>query len=104
MYETKLKGLDGIAVYKSLHFSADSIGNFPEVGEMHADCGCHWRFFRERINWVFMFLFEIFHDAQNSMDLNFVVTILVFAHSKYFLMHITLSSKLAKHLFTPFVQ
>ena len=51
-----------------------------------------------------MFLFEIFHDAQNSMDLNFVITILVFAHSKYFLMHITLSSKLAKHLFTPFVQ
>jgi len=38
------------------------------------------------------------------MDLNFVITILVFAHSKYFLMHITLSSKLAKHLFTPFVQ
>jgi len=32
MYETKLKGHDGIAVYKSLHFSADFIGNFPEVG------------------------------------------------------------------------
>jgi len=33
MYETKLKGRDGIAVYKSLHFSPDYIGNFPEIGE-----------------------------------------------------------------------
>jgi len=32
MYETKLKGHDGIAVYKSLHFSADFIGTLPEVG------------------------------------------------------------------------
>ena len=32
MYETKLKGHDGIAVYNSLHFLADLIGNFPEVG------------------------------------------------------------------------
>jgi len=43
MYETELKGHDGIAVYKSLHFSADFIGNFPEVGEMHVDGGCHMR-------------------------------------------------------------
>ena len=41
MYETKLKGHDGIAVYKSLHFSADFIGNFPKVGETHVDGGCH---------------------------------------------------------------
>jgi len=50
MYVTKLKGRDGIAVYKSLHFSPDFIGNFPEVGGTHADGGCHWRFLRERIN------------------------------------------------------
>ena len=35
----KLKWHDGIAVYKSLHFSADFIGNFPEVGETHVDGG-----------------------------------------------------------------
>jgi len=63
MYVTKLKGRDGIAVYKSLHFSPDYIGNFLDVGETHADCGCHWRFFRKRINGSFMFLVEIFHDA-----------------------------------------
>jgi len=28
MYEMKLKGHDGTAVYKSLHFSPDFIGNF----------------------------------------------------------------------------
>jgi len=33
MYETKLKGHDGIAVYKSLHFLPNFIGNFPEVEE-----------------------------------------------------------------------
>jgi len=33
----KLKGHDGIAVYKSLHISADFIGNFPKVGETHVD-------------------------------------------------------------------
>jgi len=43
MYETKLKGHDGIAVYKTLRFSADFIGNFTEVGETHVDGGCHWR-------------------------------------------------------------
>jgi len=32
MYVTKLKGHDGIAVYKSLHFSPDYIGNFPRQG------------------------------------------------------------------------
>jgi len=63
IYETKLKGHDGIAVYKSLHFSADFIGNFSEVGETHVDGGCHWRCYRERINGGFMFLVEIFHDA-----------------------------------------
>jgi len=63
MYDTKLKGRDGIAVYKSLHFSPDYIGNFPEVGETHVDGGCHWRVFRKRINESFMFLVEIFHDA-----------------------------------------
>ena len=52
MYETKLKGHDGIAMYKSLHFSADFIGNFPEVGETHVDGGCHWRCYHERINGV----------------------------------------------------
>jgi len=63
MYETKLKGHDGIAVYKQvLHFSPDFIGNFPEVGETHADGGCHWRCYRERINGSFMFLVKIFHD------------------------------------------
>jgi len=46
-----------IAMYKSQHFSPDFIGNFPEVGETHADGGCHWRFFRERINGSFMFLY-----------------------------------------------
>jgi len=38
-YETKLKGRDGIAVQKSLHFLPDFIGNFSEVGETHADGG-----------------------------------------------------------------
>ena len=61
--ETKLKGHDGIAVYTSLHFSADFIGNFSAVGETHVDGGCHWRCYRERINGSFMFLVEIFHDA-----------------------------------------
>jgi len=63
MYETKLKGHDSIAVYKPLHFSPDFIGNFPEVGETHADGGCHWRFFREIINGSFMFRVKVFHDA-----------------------------------------
>ena len=63
MYEMKLKRHDGIAVYKSLHFSVDLIGNFPEVGETHVDGGCHWRCYREQINRGFMFLVEIFHDA-----------------------------------------
>jgi len=63
MYETKPEGHDGIAVRKSLYFSPDFIGNFPEAGETHADGGCHWRFFRERINGCFMFLVEIFHNA-----------------------------------------
>jgi len=62
MCETKLKG-HGIAVCKSLHFSADFIGNFPEVGETHVDGGCHWRCYRKRINGDFVFLVEIFHDA-----------------------------------------
>jgi len=56
MYETKLKGHDGIAVYKSLHFSADFIGNFPEVGETHVDGGCHWRCYREKLTEVSCFL------------------------------------------------
>jgi len=60
MYETKPEGHDGIAVYKSLHFSPDNIGNFPEVGETHVDGGCHWRVFRERINGSFMFLVRYF--------------------------------------------
>ena len=63
IYETKLKGHDGIAVYKSLHFSTDFIGNFPEVGETHVDGGCHWRCYREQIDGGFMCLVEIFHDA-----------------------------------------
>jgi len=63
MYETKLKGHDSIAVYKSLHFSADFTGNLPEVGETHVDYGCHWRCYRGRINGGFRFLVEIFHDA-----------------------------------------
>jgi len=63
MYETKLQGHDGITVYTSSHFSPDFIGNFPEVGETHADGGCHWRFFRVVINGSFMFLVEVFHDA-----------------------------------------
>jgi len=63
MYETKLQGHDGIAVDKSLHFSLDFIGNFPEVGETHVDGGCHMRCYRERINGCFVFLVEIFHDA-----------------------------------------
>ena len=63
MYEMKLKGHDGIAEYKYLQFSPDFIANFPEVGETHADGGCHWRFFRKRINGSLMFLVEIFHDA-----------------------------------------
>jgi len=62
MYETKLKGHDGIAVYKSLHFSPGFTGSFPEVGETHVDGGCHWRFFCEIINGSFMFVVEIFHD------------------------------------------
>jgi len=62
MYETKLKGHDGMAVYESLHFSPDFTGNFPGVRETHADGGCHWRFFRERIHGSFMFLVEIFHE------------------------------------------
>jgi len=39
MYELQLKGHDGIAVYKSFHFSPDFIGNFPEVAEMHTVIG-----------------------------------------------------------------
>jgi len=67
MYVMKLKGRDGKAVYKSLHFSPDYIGNFPEVGEKHADGGGHWRFFLERIDGSFTFLAEIFHDAAISV-------------------------------------
>jgi len=63
MYETKLRGRDGIAVDKSLHFSADFIGNFPEVGETRVDGCYHWLCYRERINGDFMFLVQIFHDV-----------------------------------------
>ena len=35
MYVMKLKGRDGIAVYKSLHFSPDYIGNLPYLGEKY---------------------------------------------------------------------
>jgi len=64
MYETKLKGHDGIAVYKSLHFSAEFIGNFPEVGETHVDGDCHWRCYRERINGGFMWI--LFHHKYSK--------------------------------------
>jgi len=67
MYETKLKGHDGITVYKPLHFSLDFLGNFPEAGETHAGGGCHWRFFRERIKGSFIFLVEMFHDAATKV-------------------------------------
>jgi len=63
MSVTKLKGHDDIAVYKSLHFSTDFIGNFPEVGGTHVDGGCHWRCYRERIDGGFMFLVAVFHDV-----------------------------------------
>jgi len=67
MYEMKLKGHDGITVYKPLHFSLDFLGNFPEAGETYAGGGCHWRFFRERIKGSFIFLVEMFHDAATKV-------------------------------------
>jgi len=43
MYETKLKGHDGIAVYKPLHFSADFIGNFSQISTQgHRQRGGQW--------------------------------------------------------------
>jgi len=75
MYETKLQGHDGIAVYKSLHFSPDFIGNFPEVRETHVDGGGVWRFLRESISRGFMFLIEIFHDA--AIQVCFGVSVLI---------------------------
>ena len=67
MCETKVKGRDGIVVYKFLHYLLDYIGNFLEEGETHADGDCHWHFFRKRINGSFMFLVEIFRDAATNV-------------------------------------
>jgi len=39
IFETKLKGHDGIALCKSWHFPPNFIGTLPEVGETHADGG-----------------------------------------------------------------
>jgi len=59
IYKTKLKGHDGIAVYKPLHFSPDFTGNIPKIRD--ACWWLSWAFFRERIKR--MFLVEIFYDA-----------------------------------------
>jgi len=71
MYEMKLKGHDGIAMYKSLHFSADFIGNFPEVGETHVDGGCHWRCYRERINGGFLLRYFMMQLSMYALDIHF---------------------------------